>query len=97
MASPAGSVMVVDGVVGILLGATYILTGILTSPSEETDRLIEIGPSDVTNTLAKSGDLMVNNQHQEFEIATDLLKIGIGFGITKGETAHFNSMIFYRR
>ena len=88
VASPAGAVMVVDGVVGILLGATYILTGILTSPSEETDRLIEIGPSDVTNTLAKSGDLMVNNQHQEFEIATDLLKIGIGFGITKGENAH---------
>ena len=88
VASPAGTVMVVDGVVGILLGATYILTGLLTSPSEEADRLIEIGPSDVTNTLAKSGDLMVNNQHQEFEIATDLLKIGIGFGITKGENAH---------
>ena len=86
-ASPIGAVFVVDGVVGILLGTTYILTGLLTSPSEENDRLIEMGPSDVTNTFAKGGDILMNNQHHELEITTDIIKIGVGEGIAVGKNA----------
>ena len=84
VASPAGAIMVVDGVVGILFGATYLLLGTLTSPSEENDKLIELGPTDVTNTLAKSGDIMMNNQYQEIEITTDIIKISAGAGIMRG-------------
>lgn len=92
-ASPAGAIMVVDGVVGILLGTTYILTGLLTSPSKENDKLMEVGPSDVTNTFAKSSDLMMNNQHHEFEIGTDLLKIGISSGIFNDDYARLMDLL----
>ena len=80
-ASPVGAIMVVDGVVGILFGTTYLLLGVLTSPSKENDRLIQQGPTDFTNTLAKSGDLMMDNQHHELELTSDIIKIGTGAGV----------------
>ena len=73
LAVPVGSVMVVDGVVGAGLGATYALIGLLTDPSEQNDKLMEVGPTGLTNTLAKGGDLMMGNEHHEIEITVDFI------------------------
>ena len=88
LAVPVGSVMVVNGVVGAGLGATYALIGLLTDPSEQNDKLMEVGPTSVTNTVTKSGDMMMGNEHHEIEIMVDLIEIIAGEGVIAGNNAH---------
>ena len=87
LAVPVGSVMVVDGVVGVGLGATYALIGLLSDPSEQNDKLMEVGPDGLTNTLSKSGDMIMGNEHHEIEITVDVLEIGVGQGVLVGNNA----------
>lgn len=76
-AIPIGSVMIFDGVTGIGFGATYTLIGLLSNPSAENDKLMESGPTNASNAIAKSGDLMAGNKHHEIEFITNIIELGL--------------------
>ena len=86
VATSLGAVFIMDGVSGIGLGLGEIIIGFVADSSEETTSAVESLPSDMTNTLLKSSDIISGNDNGEIEKIGNGLKIVLGAGATQKVT-----------
>ena len=90
-AAPFVGFLVVEGASSLGIGVAFVITGLMTDPSDSNDFVTENIPTSGTNALSKAADVIAGNEYHEIEdvtsLATSLVGLKTGISLTTPKNA----------